>query len=71
VKALMSGRRILGSFNGDLLPERDLPRIVDLVRQGRLDAAGLVTRTWPLEEIASAITAARTGEVLRAVLTFD
>jgi S-(hydroxymethyl)glutathione dehydrogenase / alcohol dehydrogenase len=71
VGALMRGRRILGSLNGDLLPDRDLPVIVDLVRSGRLDAAGLVTRTWPLAEIDAAVTAARQGGVLRAVIAYE
>ena len=66
----MRGRRILGSLNGDLLPARDLPIIVDLVRAGAIDAAGLVTRTWPLNDIAAAVSAARSGDVLRPVLTF-
>ena len=68
VTALMSGRTIVGAFNGDTLPERDLPLIVDDVRAGRLDLDGLVSAVWPLEEIADAIAAVRAGEVLRAVL---
>ena len=64
----MSGRTIVGSFNGDTLPERDFPVIVDDVRAGRLDLDGLVSAVWPLEEIAEAIAAVRAGEVLRAVL---
>ena len=60
----MSGRTIVGSFNGDTLPERDLPVIVDDVRAGRLDLDGLVSAVWPLEEIADAIAAVRAGEVL-------
>ncbi len=68
VSALMSGRTIVGSFNGDTLPERDMVVIVDDVRAGRLDLDGLVSAVWPLEEITDAIAAVRSGEVLRAVL---
>ena len=38
------------------------------VRAGELDVAGLVSRVWPLAEIADAIAAMRAGEVVRAVL---
>jgi S-(hydroxymethyl)glutathione dehydrogenase / alcohol dehydrogenase len=68
VTALMAGRTIVGSFNGDTLPERDFPEIVGDVRAGRLDLDGLVSAVWPLEEIADAVAAVRAGEVLRAVL---
>ncbi|HEX4016051.1 MAG TPA: alcohol dehydrogenase catalytic domain-containing protein [Frankiaceae bacterium] len=70
VGRLMRGRRILGSLNGDIEPSRDLPAIVEHVRCGRLSAEALVTRTWPLEQIEDAIAAARSGAVIRAVLTF-
>lgn len=68
VTALMSGRSIVGAYNGDTLPRRDLPLIVQQVRAGELDLAGLVGAVWPLEEIADAVAAVRAGEVLRAVL---
>jgi S-(hydroxymethyl)glutathione dehydrogenase/alcohol dehydrogenase len=68
VMALMRGRSVVGALNGDTLPERDLPVLVDDVRAGRLDLDGMVDETWPLEAIADAITAVRAGDVLRAVL---
>jgi S-(hydroxymethyl)glutathione dehydrogenase / alcohol dehydrogenase len=68
VKALMSGRSIVGAFNGDTLPARDLPPVVEQIRRGELDIAGLVGAAWPLEEIADAVAAVRAGEVLRAVV---
>jgi Zn-dependent alcohol dehydrogenase len=49
-------------------PRRDLPEIVRLAREGRLDLASQVTRCWPLADIDAAIGAVRRGEVVRAVL---
>ena len=68
VRALMAGRRIVGSFNGDCDPVRDLPTIVDEARRGVLELDALVSAVWPLEEIDDAVAAVRSGEVLRAVL---
>ena len=67
-RSLVLGRRLLGSLNGDIVPERDLPRLVELARTGTLDVAGQVTATWPLAEIHDAVTAVRSGDVIRAVL---
>jgi S-(hydroxymethyl)glutathione dehydrogenase/alcohol dehydrogenase len=68
VGMLMRGQRIAGSLSGDIVPSRDLPLIAEHLRAGRLDAGGLVSRVWPLEEIDAAISAVRRGEVIRAVL---
>jgi len=68
VKALMFGRSIVGALNGDTLPERDLPLMVAQARAGELDLDGLVSAVWPLEQIDAAITAVRSGVVLRAIL---
>jgi len=67
-RSLVLGRRILGSLNGDVVPPRDLPRIIDLIRSGRLDVAAQVSGTWPLDQIHNAIAAVRAGEVVRATL---
>jgi S-(hydroxymethyl)glutathione dehydrogenase/alcohol dehydrogenase len=68
IGTLMRGQRIVGSLSGDIVPDRDLPLIAEHLRAGRLDAAGLVGRVWPLAEIDAAITAVKRGQVIRAVL---
>lgn len=68
VGRLMRGRRIVGSLAGDVVPGRDLPAIVEHVRAGTLDVAGLVGGIWPLDAIDDAVAATRTGGVVRAVL---
>jgi S-(hydroxymethyl)glutathione dehydrogenase/alcohol dehydrogenase len=67
-KSLVLGRRLLGSLNGDIVPARDLPTIVGLVRSGALDIAAQVSRAWPLDQIGHAIAAVRAGDVVRATL---
>jgi S-(hydroxymethyl)glutathione dehydrogenase/alcohol dehydrogenase len=68
VGALMSGRRVVGSLNGDTLPDRDLPVLVEQARSGTLGLEALVSGVWPLEAIHDAVAAVRAGEVVRAVL---
>jgi Zn-dependent alcohol dehydrogenase len=59
---------VVGSLNGDSLPERDLPVLVEQARDGTLGLDELVSGVWPLEAIDDAVAAVRAGEVVRAVL---
>jgi S-(hydroxymethyl)glutathione dehydrogenase / alcohol dehydrogenase len=67
-RSLVLGRRLLGSLNGDIVPERDLPTILGQIRTGTLDVAAQVGGMWPLERIHDAIAAVRAGDVIRATL---
>jgi S-(hydroxymethyl)glutathione dehydrogenase/alcohol dehydrogenase len=67
-RSLVLGHRLLGSLNGDVVPARDLPRIVELIRSGALDVAAQVSLVWRLDEIHDAIAAVRAGDVIRATL---
>jgi Zn-dependent alcohol dehydrogenase len=60
--------RILVSHGGDHLPQEDFPRLAEWALEGKLDLAGMVTRTAPLEGWADALAAMRGGEVIRTVL---
>ena len=68
VGRLLRGRRIVGSLGGDIVPERDVPDIVEHVRAGRLDVEGVASRVWPLAQVHDAVAAMRAGEVVRSVL---
>ncbi|MFV2006922.1 MAG: zinc-binding dehydrogenase [Longimicrobiales bacterium] len=47
----------------------DYPRVIELVRQGRVKVEELVTHRFPLEEIESAFETVRSGQAIRAVVT--
>lgn len=47
----------------------DYPRVIELVRQGRLEVEELVTHRFPLEEIHAAFDVLRAGETVRSVVT--
>jgi Zn-dependent alcohol dehydrogenase len=57
------------SHGGDHLPQEDFPRLAQWALEGKLDLAGMVTRTAPLEGWEDALVAMRDGSVIRTVLT--
>ena len=65
----LTGRNILGTYFGSIVPERDFPKMVELWRDGKLDLEGLITERGGLEDINSAFEAMEGGRVLRTVIT--
>lgn len=61
--------RILVSHGGDHVAQEDFPRLAQWAVEGKLDLAGMVTRTAPLEAWDDALAAMRSGDVIRTVLT--
>ena len=47
----------------------DYPRVLELVRQGKIKVAELVTAKFPLDDINAAFDALRRGEGIRSVIT--
>jgi len=70
--AIPSASRVLtGSWYGRGKPEEDVPAILDLYMQGRLDLDALISRRYRLEEINEAVRALAQGELARGVVVFD
>ena len=63
-------KRILGSKMGSSNIHVDLPRLVEMYKQGRLKLDELVTGRYPLDQINEAIAAVNRGEALRNVIIF-
>ncbi len=61
--------RILVSHGGDHLPQEDFPRLAQWALEGKLDLAGMVTRTAPLDDWQDALDVMQSGDVIRTVLT--
>jgi Zn-dependent alcohol dehydrogenase len=61
--------RILVSHGGDHVAQEDFPRLAQWAVEGKLDLAGMVTRTAPLDAWDDALQAMRGGDVIRTVLT--
>ncbi|RDC72360.1 zinc-binding dehydrogenase [Rhodovulum sp. 12E13] len=64
------GQGVTGSKMGDTVLARDIPWLVDLYAQGRLELDALVSRRWALDEINDAIADTKAGRARRNVLVF-
>ena len=65
----MSERKLIGCLLGSCNGRRDIPRLLDLWRAGRLDLEGMITARRPLDEINEAFDDMTAGRGLRTVLT--
>ena len=65
------GGRLMSSWYGDCLPERDFPMLIDLYLQGRLPLGEFVSETIGIEDVEAAFTKMHHGDVLRSVMVFD
>ncbi len=65
---VMQEKRLVGSLYGSGQPARDVPRLVELYREGRLKLAELATRTYRLEGVNDALAALSSGEGARGII---
>ncbi|MGH9103937.1 MAG: NDMA-dependent alcohol dehydrogenase [Acidimicrobiales bacterium] len=64
-------KRIQGSLFGASSPSADIPRQVQMYRDGRLELDGLVTATYHLDQVAQGYEDMHAGRNIRGVLLFD
>jgi alcohol dehydrogenase len=64
-------RTIKGSYIGTCVPSRDIPRYVDLYRQGKLAVDRLMTGKLTLDEINEGFDMLHEGKAVRQVIVFD
>lgn len=63
-------RTVVGSYLGSSVPERDIPRYVELWRAGRLPVEGLVSDRIRLADLARAMDTLADGAALRQLIIF-
>lgn len=59
---------LTGSHGGDAVPHIDIPRIIRLIKAGRLSLEGIITHEFPLNEINAALDLMRSGSSGRILL---
>ncbi len=69
--ALLSEKKLQGSSMGSNSFKVDMPKYIELYRQGRLRLDEMVTKRAPLEDINNRFTAMKNGEVARSVIMFE
>ena len=67
----VDAKTMIGCVYGSTDADRDFPVLVELVREGAIDAEGLVTRRIGLDELSEAFRAMEAGEVARSVIVYD
>jgi len=63
-------KRVQGCYMGSNRFPLDMPKYLDLYRQGRLNLDDMISRRGRLEDVNEAFRAMEAGEVTRTVLTF-
>jgi len=61
-------RTVKGSYLGSCVPSRDIPRFIELYKQGRLPVDRLLTDTLPFEKINEGFDKLANGESTRLVV---
>lgn len=67
-RMLFSDRKLVGTTGGGNVPARDIPRLMKLYQQGRLDLERLVSQRLPLERVNEAFAALESGQGARTVI---
>ena len=67
-RLLFSDRRLLGCTGGGNIPQRDVPRIMELYRRGALKLEELIGQHLELDEVNRAFDALNEGELARSVV---
>ncbi len=63
-------KRIQGCYMGSNRFQQDVPRYLDLYKQGRLNLDDMISERMPLDNINEAFAAMKAGEVARSVIVF-
>lgn len=61
-------KSLLGSCFGSANARSDIPMLLDLYRRGQLELDGLITRTYPLEDVNQGYSDMHAGKNIRGVL---
>ena len=64
-------KEIKGTIFGSLNPRADIPRLLDLYRNGQLKLDELITRRYTLDEVNQGYQDMRDGLNIRGVITFE
>jgi S-(hydroxymethyl)glutathione dehydrogenase/alcohol dehydrogenase len=59
---------LTGSHGGDAAPHIDIPRLIRLIKAGRLSLDGIITHEFKLDEINAALDVVRGGEAGRVLI---
>jgi len=65
---LIKGRRVIGTWGGGSVPDKDVPLYVHLHLSGRLNLSQFITHLYPLHQVNRALDDLEAGKVGRALI---
>src|SRR4030095_7630429 len=65
---VMQEKRLIGSLYGSGQPTVDIPKLVELYREGKLKLRELVTHTYRLDEVNKALNTLAAGTDARGIM---
>jgi S-(hydroxymethyl)glutathione dehydrogenase/alcohol dehydrogenase len=68
---LISGKQISGSWGGGTQPDKDIPRMFQILRDGEAPLKNLITRRYALEQINEALDDLEAGRVFRPLIVME
>lgn len=68
---LISGKKISGSWGGSTNPDIDVPIMFELFKNANIPLNSIITRTYPLESINSALRDLESGKVFRPLIVMQ
>ena len=71
VSLVAEERTLKGSYIGTCVPSRDIPRFIELYKQGRLPVNKLLTHRLSLDQINGAFDLLHEGKAIRQVVVFE
>jgi S-(hydroxymethyl)glutathione dehydrogenase/alcohol dehydrogenase len=67
----LNEKQVVGSIFGSANPRADIPKLLELFSKGQLDLDGLVTKTYPLDDVNEGYQDMRDGKNIRGVLVYE
>jgi Zn-dependent alcohol dehydrogenase len=67
---VLEEKRVIGSLYGSTNQQRDMPKLLDLYKGGKLKIDELVSRRIALDDVNAAFDAMEKGEVARSVIVY-
>ncbi|HWQ63562.1 MAG TPA: zinc-binding dehydrogenase [Methanospirillum sp.] len=65
------GKQLRGTWGGDIVPDRDFPRIIHLIDAGIFNPDFLISRIYSLNQINEALDDLATGRVIRPIIDME
>ncbi len=67
---VLQQKTVMGTIYGDAQPQKDIPALLALYKEGKLKLDELVTRTYALEQVNEAYNDTLQGRTIRGVIEF-